>query len=888
MDGAWRRELLPVLLLATAPLLAYAPALREGRLLAPGDGKALHLPLRTEAWRALARGDVPSWNAASFSGCPLLAAYRPGVFHPLMAALTPLGPETAFQALVLTSLSLSAAMAFLYARRIGAGRVGAVVAGLGFGLGPYLVAHLGDTATVVAAPSLPLLLLAAEGHLERGRATSAAALAGALALLLLAGSREAVGAGGLLLGARLGLAHGVRLLRAERTDRRAGRPPGVGLLSIAAALAAGAALAAPQLLPTALALREAGPGGAGAAEGQAAVLGGISGLIVRYVSHTPAPALALAAVPLLASHPALRATGAVVGGFLVLLVARGGLDTAGALPLAFDLALALLAGLSLSVQWEARRKARGLRLLCLVAALASAAALSIAATVTGPLPERLAGPVGLLAIALVLYFRLAESKSPVAAHAFLLPLTASFLLQPYGREAWGGAPTVDELARPGPTREAIDLALGPRREERTLTLVTAWPRGYEEDLAYANLASLADRRNAEGYDPLVPAVRRRVFDGMGADGTVRPEFFETDPGRLELLGVRWVQVPTASLSRPADADGLGERVDVILEPGRPRLFALPITRATEVRIASFLSGATRVGQGEIVAECVVRLATGREVWFPLRAGVETAEWAIEREDVARAVRHRRARVLSSFPVREGFLGHQYLAILRLPGRFWIDALRFRAWPGAPPLTVLRAGVRDLSGPAVGVSAVSGYLSEDVRLAEAAATPRVRLFQVRRGVGRAAVVAHLRRLPDEERVLDLLRSPTRLGVDSGRGALAVAGEVEGVVLPPDSRPSAAVLVRAAGGRLVVRAAGPGLLVVGEGWDPGWRARVDGEPARVLRVNVDRMGVVLPPGPHRVLLLHRARGLAAGCVLAFLALVALVAAVVRERGQDRAAV
>ena len=47
--------------------------------------------------------------------------------------------------------------------------VGALVAGLGFALGPTLVAHLGDTAMVVAAPALPLLLLAAEARGQFGR-----------------------------------------------------------------------------------------------------------------------------------------------------------------------------------------------------------------------------------------------------------------------------------------------------------------------------------------------------------------------------------------------------------------------------------------------------------------------------------------------------------------------------------------------------------------------------------------------------------------------------------------------------------------------------------------------------------------------------------------------
>jgi hypothetical protein len=203
MTAGPRRSVLWILILAVLPAVAYAPAWQAGVLLGPGEGTALHLPLRAEAWRALDRGEVPSWNPSSFSGTPLLAAYRPGAFHPLMVALTPLAPFTAFQALVLLSLALTASLGFLYARRLGAEPVGGLLAGLGFSLGPYLVAHLGDTATVVAAPTLPLLLLAVEGHLARPRAASAVRVALAAALLLLAGSPEGTGAAALLTGVRL-------------------------------------------------------------------------------------------------------------------------------------------------------------------------------------------------------------------------------------------------------------------------------------------------------------------------------------------------------------------------------------------------------------------------------------------------------------------------------------------------------------------------------------------------------------------------------------------------------------------------------------------------------------------------------------------------------------
>src|SRR5262249_4558907 len=150
-----------------------------------------------------------------------------------------------FQVLVLLSLSLSAVLGFVYVERLGGERVGAYFAGLSFALGPYLVGHLDDTATVVAAPLLLLLLLAVEAQIQRGAPARAARLAGALALLLLAGSPEAVRAGAALVAGRLLVAWVAETAR-------------VAWGEIFVAMAAGALLAAPQLLPTVLAAGDAG------------------------------------------------------------------------------------------------------------------------------------------------------------------------------------------------------------------------------------------------------------------------------------------------------------------------------------------------------------------------------------------------------------------------------------------------------------------------------------------------------------------------------------------------------------------------------------------------------------------------------------------------------
>jgi hypothetical protein len=117
----------------------------------------------------------------------------------------------------------------------------------------------------------------------------------AVALLLVAGSPQAARAGGLLLLGRLLLAH----LRPG-----AGRPRALASLL---AVGAGVLLAAPQLLPTLFAVREAGHASTGLAAEPGRFLPGLTGLVLQYVSHTPAPALALAALPLAFTLRTVRA-----------------------------------------------------------------------------------------------------------------------------------------------------------------------------------------------------------------------------------------------------------------------------------------------------------------------------------------------------------------------------------------------------------------------------------------------------------------------------------------------------------------------------------------------------------------------------------------------------
>jgi hypothetical protein len=332
---------------------------------------------------------------------------------------------------------------------------------------------------------------------------------------------------------------------------------------------------------------------------------------------------------------------------------------------------------------------------------------------------------------------------------------------------------------------------------------------------------------------------------MGAGGTLPESFLRTDPARLEMLGIRWAEVPHAALLASAPSD-----LKVEVEPGRPRFFPLPVRPATEVRLVSWLADAVDVPQGTAVATVSARLASGRAFELPLRAGIDTAERA-------------------------------YGAALRLPGRYYVDGVRIERLGGPGRLMVSRLALFDvLTQRVTPVSDAAAYVSDGGRFREVAATPVLRLFELP-GTQLARVVGRLRVMPTERAVARALDLLPQVGLDPLREAVVSADEAPEVILPRQARASRADLARSEPDRLDVRAEGPGLLVVAEAWDAGWTAQLDGHPARVHRVNLAQMGVLLPEGTHHVRFRYRTRGLRLGLALAALAGVALALAGWRGR-------
>ena len=148
--------------LIVIPLIYFYPVLLGQVFLAPGDGWAQNFPLRVLAGQMIADGQLPLWNPYIFGGMPLAASVYPGAFYPPNWLFAILPPVWAMNLVVITTYHLALIGAYLYARRIGVTRLGALLTGVAFAFGGFMINHLSHTSRIGAAAWLPWVLLAIE------------------------------------------------------------------------------------------------------------------------------------------------------------------------------------------------------------------------------------------------------------------------------------------------------------------------------------------------------------------------------------------------------------------------------------------------------------------------------------------------------------------------------------------------------------------------------------------------------------------------------------------------------------------------------------------------------------------------------------------------------
>jgi hypothetical protein len=111
----------------------------------------------------------------------------------------------------------------------------------------------------------------------------------------------------------------------------------------------------------------------------------------------------------------------------------------------------------------------------------------------------------------------------------------------------------------------------------------------------------------------------------------------------------------------------------------------------------------------------------------------------------------------------------------------------------------------------------------------------------------------------------------LGEDVSTTVLVEDDQLEALNLPPS-----AAQIRlsrsgpmALGMEILTSGPGPAFVAINQTWHPGWRARLDGQPTRLIRTDLSLSGVLVPPGQHSVQLEYDDPWLRAGFLISLFA-------------------
>ena len=313
-------------------------------------------------------------------------------------------------------------------------------------------------------------------------------------------------------------------------------------------------------------------------------------------------------------------------------------------------------------------------------------------------------------------------------------------------------------------------------------------------------------------------------------------------------------------------------------------------KTNRIALLTNLSFAETIPDNTVVARLQLSSVDGALFEFSIRAGEHTADWAFDRPDIRRVIKHRRAAVATNFDVRDSaysYIGHTYVCSFELPaaaeivsGTLELDPQVKDATLSVFRITLINASedkAYPLTKNMISIRAASTAVPEssgDERWKLIARGLDVNIYENKRALPQAWMAAEVREL-DDQATLHTIRSGF-LPDGSKWDPLTTALVQPGVSMTPlqTSGNVGFTRYRANSIKLKTDTSGSSLLVVSENDYPGWKAYVDGKAAPIIRVNYYLRGVVVPAGLHEVSFYYRPLSVIVGAMITVLTAAGLI--------------
>ncbi len=344
------------------------------------------------------------------------------------------------------------------------------------------------------------------------------------------------------------------------------------------------------------------------------------------------------------------------------------------------------------------------------------------------------------------------------------------------------------------------------------------------------------------------------FESQRAAQLLAAQFSASNP-LLDLAHVGWLVLPPRSrasvvANETDDVDTSRPLLYIATNtPPAQRTFRVNASEALgNIRSVSALEHAPSVEQGALVARIALRDANGAESIVPLRAGVETAEWALERDDVKAIARHQPAPIAFRVATHDDFSA-------AYPRLFYSMTVDLRDAPmriSEARVEVLISGVNLLvyrvqltaEGSSLELTRFDVSNFETVR-----DDAQARVIRNRTVLPRAWLVPQARVEPNANRLWAHMQAPQ-----------FDPRQVVWLEVLPRNLPSAQPAVTIGSVkveqlsderlRLQVNAAADAFVVLSDSWYEGWQATDNGVPTPTYRADYLYRAIVVRAGQHEI--------------------------------------
>jgi hypothetical protein len=309
---------------------------------------------------------------------------------------------------------------------------------------------------------------------------------------------------------------------------------------------------------------------------------------------------------------------------------------------------------------------------------------------------------------------------------------------------------------------------------------------------------------------------------------------------------------------------------------------IPDFPATAIGLVSHLEGAASLATDTPVAELTINFADGTRETFTLKAGVDTAE-ASHPPGAA----HPQAKIGVPWPYEAQ--GVDYVTVFPLANRRPIISLSLTGL--LPKGQFVSRGLSLIHQPTTTSRSIILSTEGDYRQVHSG---DVKIYENQDVLPRAFIVHQAEVVADEEQVIVLMQD-SNFDPAQKLVRLADEGEPTGLITTGETSPQDSATIvsyEPEQVEIAVTLDSPGWLVLVDTNYPGWQATVDGQPAKILQVDIMFRAVALPTGEHTVVFEFKPRSLQTGLWISGAALLVLGGGLVissrkisEKNGQER---